>query len=125
MQKSSGFTPNLQYSWDKTSPDYHAHVSRIERMPSVVPDVPRQPKYPNVHRAFKNNYTPREEEQPPKSNNSSQKKVQLSDHAEIVESNISEEKAEVQEESIDVKADGFIQKKFRGFELCKWKTFKM
>ena len=88
------------------------------------------PQYPNVHKAFKNNYTSGEEQQqqPPQSKKSSQKankKVQLSDHTEIVESNISDENCEVQEESIDMEADGFIQKKRRGFELCKWKTFKL
>ncbi|KAJ0105181.1 hypothetical protein Patl1_18136 [Pistacia atlantica] len=130
MQRSYGYAPNQQYGWDTTSPDYHAHISRIEKMPSVLTDVPQYPQYPNVHKAFKNNYPSGEEEQqqPPKSKKSSpkaNKKVQLSDHAEIVESNISDENCEVQKETIDTEADGFIQKKRKGFELCKWKSFKL
>ncbi|EEF51919.1 conserved hypothetical protein [Ricinus communis] len=47
-----------QHGWDTTSTDYHVHVSTMERMPSILPDVPR---YPNVHRAF-NNKTIHEDE---------------------------------------------------------------
>ncbi|KAJ0048201.1 hypothetical protein Pint_15545 [Pistacia integerrima] len=91
---------------------------------------PSTPSTLMFHKAFKNNYTSGEEEeqQPPKSKKSSpkaNKKVQLSDHAEIVDSNISDENCEVQQETIETEADGFIQKKRKGFELCKWKTFKL
>jgi hypothetical protein len=33
-------------------------------------------------------------------------------------------KSEDIEEDVDDEADGFIKQKQKGFELCKWKTFK-
>ncbi|XP_015578861.1 uncharacterized protein LOC8278283 [Ricinus communis] len=117
-----------QHGWDTTSTDYHVHVSTMERMPSILPDVPR---YPNVHRAF-NNKTIHEDEfevthqesmqkqrQPPTTHG---KKVHLVEQVQI----IPREKNEVIfEENIDSETDGFLQRKHKTFELCKWKTFKL
>ncbi|KAL5750607.1 hypothetical protein ACOSP7_025210 [Xanthoceras sorbifolium] len=123
MQRSYDYPPRKQYGWDTTSHDYHSHIAEIERMPSVLNEVPH---YPNVHKVFKNKYTYGEEnetqqEQPQKNTSpKSRKKVQMSEHVEIVES-----KSEVQDKNVDVQADGFIKQKHKGFELCKWKTFRL
>ena len=123
-----------QHGWDTTSTDYHHHVSTMERMPSVLPDVPR---YPSVFRAFNNN----------NNNNSIQeedfevisqehiqkkkhqqhttkpgKKVQLVEQEQIIPQGKCET---IVEENIDSETDGFLQQRHKGFELCKWKTFKM
>ncbi|KAL4279390.1 hypothetical protein GQ457_03G015490 [Hibiscus cannabinus] len=97
MGKSVGYFPRQSSGWDTTSQDYQAHLSRMERLPTMIPGAPQ---YPNVHRAFNNRAAfPEQDEQ--SSSAKSQKKVQVLDPA------------------------GEAQLKNKGFELFKWKTFKM
>lgn len=116
------------------------------RTPSILPGVPH---YPNVHKAFKkskvasseegNIANVNEEKQPEPlkghgHNKSSKHSAQFQEKVEAIE--FEEEaqtasscgknrKAEVPRESFDSKADGYIQKRHRRFELCTWATFKL
>ncbi|KAL7204570.1 hypothetical protein ACSBR2_017612 [Camellia fascicularis] len=118
------------YGWDDTSNDYHSHVSRMERMPSVLTDVPH---YPNVHRIFNNTTTVYEEEDGSGHNQKKHhepqvraKKVQFVEHEEVIgETDKNGNNVKVYKENVDVEADGFIKQKHKNFELCKWATFKM
>ncbi|KAL8097919.1 hypothetical protein AgCh_030874 [Apium graveolens] len=96
----------LDYGWNTTSQGYHDHLLRIERMPSVVTDLPR---YPNIYMMLNNNNnaTTHKGEAP-----QGHKKVHF----------IKKEKTK--EASIDAEADGFIRQKHKKFELTKWETFK-
>ncbi|GMJ13638.1 hypothetical protein HRI_005033000 [Hibiscus trionum] len=107
MGKSVGYFPRQNSGWDTTSQDYQAHLSRMERLPTIIPGASQ---YPNVHRAF-NNKAAVPEEDLQSSSAKSQKKVRVVDPAD--------------EPTLDAEADGYIQQKHKGFELFKWKTFKM
>ncbi|KAK9278190.1 hypothetical protein L1049_027750 [Liquidambar formosana] len=54
MRRSSDYNAKRQQGRDTTSHDYLAHVSRMERMVSVHPDLPH---YPNVHTIFNNRFS--------------------------------------------------------------------
>lgn len=112
----------LDYGWNTTSQGYHDHLLRIERMPSVVTDLPR---YPNIYMMHNNNNqatTQREGErrlitnQPHLRNQAQaaqgQKKVHFV------------EQGKTSGGSVDAEADGFIRQKHKTFELAKWQTFK-
>ncbi|KAK1565815.1 hypothetical protein Q3G72_035619 [Acer saccharum] len=131
QRRSYDYAPRQEYGWGTTtSHDYHSHIANIERMPSALNETPH---YPSVHKVFKNKYTYGEEsnetqqEQPQKKTSpKSLKKVQMSEHVEIVDSGNGNDKSEVQEtKGVDDLADGFIKQKRKGFELCKWKTFRL
>ncbi|XWS47645.1 hypothetical protein CRYUN_Cryun13aG0001900 [Craigia yunnanensis] len=128
MRRSYGYTPRQNSGWDTTSQDYHAHLSRMERMPTIIPGAPQ---YPNVHKAFNNKYTFEEEvefqeEQNRKQHSpKSQKKVQVVEHVETIQETRDENCEVYEETAVDVDADGYIQQKHKGFELCKWKTFRV
>ncbi|WCJ36139.1 hypothetical protein M5689_017355 [Euphorbia peplus] len=109
-----------QHGWETTSHDYNLHISRIEKMTSFLPDVPR---YPVLHRLFNNRIV--SEEQPKKKNKSpskSTKKVHILDQKQQQEE---EQDSISAEQNVDTETDGFIQQRRKGFELCKWKTFKL
>ncbi|KAJ4712423.1 Arf-GAP with Rho-GAP domain, ANK repeat and PH domain-containing protein, partial [Melia azedarach] len=117
---SYGYAPKQpQYGWDTTSQDYRAHLSRMQRVPTALNEVPY---YPSVYKVLKNKYTYGEEEETPQEQ---QQKVQMNEHVEVVESSTNDENCEVRQGNVDADADGFIQRKRRGFELCKWTTFKV
>lgn len=80
--------------------DYYFHVQRIARAPSVLTEVPHygQTLF-NNQASVREDYGGNQQKQP-----------------------IPEVKSV--EETVDVQADGFIKGNHRGFELCKWKTFK-
>lgn len=114
--------------------DYHEHLSKMMRTPSILPDVPH---YPNVHKAFNRskvagsdqgdieNANDVKQPKSPKShshNKTSKHSPQFQEKVEVIED---KEKAEVPGESVDSKADGFIQQRHQKFELCKWATFKV
>ncbi|XVF11162.1 hypothetical protein REPUB_Repub08aG0002100 [Reevesia pubescens] len=130
MRRSYGYTPRQDSGWDTTSQDYHAYLSRMERMPRIIHAAPQ---YPNVHKAFNNKYTFEEveevefqEEHQRKLQHSpcpkSQKKVQVE---ETIEETRDENDQVYEETTVKVEADGYIQQKHKGFELHKWKTFKV
>ncbi|KAK1359652.1 hypothetical protein POM88_044126 [Heracleum sosnowskyi] len=99
----------LDYGWNTTSQGYHDHLLRIERMPSVVPDLPR---YPNIYMMLNNNNkaTAQKDEEPRLIMNPSHHKNQ--------------ERAKTNGGSIDAEADGFIRQEHKKFELTKWETFR-
>lgn len=116
--------------WDTTSEEYHEHLSRIARLPSIHPNVPQ---YPNVHTAFNNRVTRDEEIESHhhhQLHNHNHRSPHFVEKVEVIE--FKEERLEhnrdgdfeVFEEAVDVKADGFIAQKHQGFGLCKWNTFK-
>ncbi|XP_048136430.1 uncharacterized protein LOC125315454 isoform X1 [Rhodamnia argentea] len=126
----SGERHSLQQNgWDTTSQDYHEHLSRVAKMPSIHPNVPQ---YPNVHSAFHNKVASEEENESHHNHhqhNHNRRSPQFQEKVEVME--FKEERFEhnrgkdtdVFEEVVDVKADDFIQQKHRRFELCKWNTF--
>lgn len=145
MRRGWDYKSNHQKGQETTSPgDYHEHLSKMIRTPSILPDVPH---YPNVHKAFNkskvtsNEETDADEGKQPKSPKSHshhkaskhspqfQEKVEVIEFKEEVKTAPSggsgEEKAEVYGESVDSKADGYIQRRHQKFELCKWATFKV
>ncbi|KAF8037059.1 hypothetical protein BT93_B0086 [Corymbia citriodora subsp. variegata] len=117
-----------QGGWDTTSQDYHEHVSRIARMPSIHPNVPQ---YPNVYPAFNNRVTcegERESHHNHHQHNPQHRSPHFQEKVEVIE--FQEERVgrnkvdevETVEEVVDVRSDGFIEQKHRGFGLCKWNT---
>ncbi|KAI6682809.1 hypothetical protein NL676_028722 [Syzygium grande] len=119
-----------QSGWDTSSQEYHEHISRLARMPSVHPNVPQ---YPNVHTVF-NSKVIREEESESQHNhhqrNHNHRSPQFQETVEVIEFKeervepYGDERVEVFEEVVDVKTDSFIQQKHRGFQPCKWNTSK-
>ncbi|KAJ6869062.1 hypothetical protein NC651_033974 [Populus alba x Populus x berolinensis] len=69
----------------------------ISRLSRMSSVLHGAPQYPSVHKAFNN-------------------KVQVTEQVQIIEQN-GNQKSEVIEETVDDEAGGF--------ELCKWKTFKL
>lgn len=149
MRRSWGYTlgqQQQQQGGETNSADYHDHLSKMIRSPSVLPDVPH---YPSVHRVFNRSKVPGHDEssvendeekqpEPPKSpghNKSSKQSPQFQEKVEVIEfkeegqttSSVSKkmEKTEVPGESVDSKANGHIQQRRQKFELCKWTTFKV
>ncbi|GLT53786.1 hypothetical protein SLA2020_270350 [Shorea laevis] len=139
MRRSSDYTskPQQPYGWDTNSSyDYHSHIHRMERVPTMLPEIPQ---YPNVHKAF-NNKVSYEEEYRGESdykhghNKHQTAPVRFQEKVEVIEYERADEQfeaggknvgsCEVYEESVDVEADSFIKQKHKGLELCKWKTFK-
>lgn len=109
----------LDYGWNTTSQGYHDHVLRIERMPSVITDLPR---YPNIYMMLNNhnNATAHKDEEPRLITNTSHHKNQAPQGDKKVHF-VKQEKTNGG--SIDAQADGFIRQKHKKFELSKWETF--
>lgn len=122
---------NRKEGWDTTSYDYHSHVSRMERMPSVLTDVPH---YPNIHMIFNTrpkvaayeeengngNQQQQRQQEPPATE--AHKKVKFVEQTVAIEKDGA--KREVCKKSVDEDVEGFIQQRRKNFELCKWATFK-
>jgi hypothetical protein len=96
-------------------------------MPSIIHGAPQ---YPSVHKAFNNKVTQEEEVNEARQDNvnkknptRSTKKVRVKEQVQVIDQN-GNRKSEDIEEDVDAEADGFIKQKQKGFELCKWKTFK-
>ncbi|KAL2515623.1 uncharacterized protein Fot_29594 [Forsythia ovata] len=103
--------------------DYLEYITRMQRMPTMIPDIPH---YPNVHEVLNNNATYVEKHENHHKNVSPgmHKSFHFVEHEENTEID-KNGKGEVHEEkSIDIEADGFIAAKHKSFDLCKWGTFK-
>lgn len=106
--------------------EYLERLDRIQRMPSMMGDYP---SFPNVHEVLNDKPSNADE------NNYHQKKVTNKNHHQSSEKNVHFAEPDkkmnevgkhvVDEKSVDVEADGFIKQKHKGFELCKWDTFKV
>ncbi|CAK7357301.1 unnamed protein product [Dovyalis caffra] len=126
--------------WSKGREKDFGIYTILVMMPSLLPDAPQ---YPSVHKAFNNTVIQEEEttevpqdyvnrknpakspkKAPKKAPKKVPKKVQVMDQVQFIEQN-GNQKSEVVEDSVDDEAEGFIQQKRKGFELCKWKTFKL
>ncbi|KAJ9677887.1 hypothetical protein PVL29_022702 [Vitis rotundifolia] len=107
------------YGWETTPDDYLSHIKRMERSLSIVPGAPH---YPVVHKAF-NNKSPIEEAQGNGRKQRQPRKVSFQDQ-QGQSNNGSSQVVDEETDDIEAEAEGFIQQKHRGFELCKWKTFK-
>ncbi|CAI0451567.1 unnamed protein product [Linum tenue] len=93
---------------DRSSHEYHAHISTILKAPSLIHGAPQ---YPNVHKAFNHDHRAYYEDlQQPKPK--PKKRVQLMDPA---AGHVAYEAQVVDydddESSVDSEADGFIQHK--------------
>ncbi|CAN4088058.1 unnamed protein product [Withania somnifera] len=109
---------SMQY-WEPTSDDeYLDHLKKMEKAPTMHPDIPF---YPNVYTVFRNksSYEGQESSLNHQKNpaTESQKKVQFVEAAELNKNG--------EEKNIDAQADGYINQKHKGFELHKWRTFKV
>lgn len=106
---------SVEYGWQNTpSNEYLDHIKRMERSPTMHPDLPL---YPNVHSLFKNGSGSNGQEKkctPPQS----QKKVHFAEAAELTKNE------KIETKNIDMEADGYIKQKHMNFELHKWRTFK-
>ncbi|OIT04842.1 hypothetical protein A4A49_06395 [Nicotiana attenuata] len=111
---------SMQY-WEPTSDDeFLNHIKRMEKAPTMHPDIPL---YPNVYSVFKNKASFEKHESSLNRQKNlateSQKKVQFAESKGTAEFNKNEVK------NIDTLADGYINQKHRNFELHKWRTFKV
>lgn len=125
----------MQFWSYELAPKQQQQQSGWSTTPSVLNEVPR---YPNVYKAFNNNYayggqnqesSGRDDQiqhQKKPSSPKAQKKVRVTEPVEIFERPPNEDVQSRKglEESIDSLADGFIRMKHKGFELSKWNTFK-
>ncbi|KAH6803269.1 hypothetical protein C2S51_034715 [Perilla frutescens var. frutescens] len=125
MHTSYGYHSS-SYSMD----EYLERLDRIQRMPSMMGEYP---SFPNVHEVLNKQPTNSEE------NNHHQKKVTNKNHnqknhqnpekkvhfAEHDKKRTEAGKHVVEDKSVDLEADGYIEQKHKGFELCKWDTFKV
>ncbi|MCD7464772.1 hypothetical protein HAX54_053401 [Datura stramonium] len=112
---------SMQY-WEPTSDDeYLDHLKKMEKTPTMHPDIPF---YPNVYTVFKNksSYEGQESNLNHQKNpaTESQKKVQFAESKETAELNEKDK-----ENNVDAQADGYINQKHKSFALHKWRTFKM
>lgn len=125
MNGADDYRSNNQNGLGTSSLDYHAHVSKLARTPSVLTDVPH---YGNTNKMFNNTrvlYVEDYEENKQERNRNtpqSNEKVEVIEYKETVESpnNVN---SRVYEEIVESGADSAQQKR-RGFGLCKWRTFK-
>lgn len=127
MSQGSAYQTRQQQGLNTTSGDYHDYISTLSKTPSVIHGAPQ---YPSVHKAFNNKVTQEEEVNKARQDNvnkknptRSTKKVRVKEQVQVIDQN-GNRKSEDIEEDVDGEAEGFIQRKQKGFELCKWKTFK-
>ncbi|KAI5329725.1 PREDICTED: phloem specific [Prunus dulcis] len=99
--------------------DYYSHVQRIVRAPSVLTEVPHygQTLFNNQASVREDYGGYQQKQRIPEAHNS----VEVTER--VTQSDKNGNRV-VFEETIDVQADGFIEGNHKGFELCKWKTFK-
>ncbi|KAJ1385048.1 phloem specific protein [Sesbania bispinosa] len=102
------------------SQDYHSHISKVRREPSILTDVPQ---YPNAHVAFNKKVVYEEDE------------IEGSQHHHFLHHNNPETRERVEEvveceqvvyeENVDVETNQYYPRRNRGgLELHKWKTFR-
>uniref|UniRef100_A0A7N0VDT4 Uncharacterized protein n=1 Tax=Kalanchoe fedtschenkoi TaxID=63787 RepID=A0A7N0VDT4_KALFE len=121
VDQSSG----QQYGWNRTSRDYHNHLTQMMRTTSADVVVPHQYN-PSVHHVFKTkpaaSTTAQESLSPPPKAAGGKKKVRIAVQEKTVIHDQSGSSGAA-EDSVDADADSFIRQKHKGFELCKWTTF--
>ncbi|KAK7291603.1 hypothetical protein RIF29_06877 [Crotalaria pallida] len=102
------------------SQDYHAHISKVQRTPSVLTDVPR---YPNAHLAF-NKKVVYDEDEGYHHHTGEREKVEVIEYDQTTFP-ANEVDEVVYQEEVDVETNQYYPRKNRGrFELQKWKTFR-
>ncbi|KAF3437530.1 hypothetical protein FNV43_RR20284 [Rhamnella rubrinervis] len=120
------YRSNNEHGLGHNPREYHAHVVRLARTPSVVTDVPH---YGNTRKLFSNTRVVEDYRgDSQKSNGSNQNTPQFNEEVEVIDYKETNESpnnlnSEVYEETTTVEADSTSQRR-RGFGLCKWKTFK-
>ncbi|ONI01775.1 hypothetical protein PRUPE_6G157600 [Prunus persica] len=101
--------------------DYYSHVQRMARAPSVLTEVP------HYSQTLFNNQTSVREDNGEYEHQQKQHIPEAHESVEVTERVTQYDKNGnyvIFEETVDVEADNFIEGKHKGFELCKWKTFK-
>ncbi|XP_020213550.1 uncharacterized protein LOC109797818 [Cajanus cajan] len=94
------------------SEDYHAHISKVHRSHSVLPDVPR---YPNAHLAFQNQHGHH--------NSNPNERTEVVDYDQTT--TYPGRSEAICQETVDVESDQYTPRKNKGrFELHKWKTYR-
>ncbi|CAI9112750.1 OLC1v1013239C1 [Oldenlandia corymbosa var. corymbosa] len=131
MRRSFDYGRGPQYGWDTTSLEYTEHITRMERMPSMIIDAPYNPSVPSrLHDKviFEEEWEDKHQQVNHYKHQSddSKKKVQFADHEEKTIEIIRDGKGEqvYVEQDINMRADGFIKQKHKNFEMQKWATFK-
>ncbi|BFG32471.1 hypothetical protein Pyn_08152 [Prunus yedoensis var. nudiflora] len=114
MSRSYEYPTNRQ-----NGSDYYSHVQRMARAPSVLTEVPHYGQTLFNNRAgVREDYGGYQQKQ---------RRPEVHESVEVTERVTECDKngnCVVFEETVDVEADDFIEAKRKGFELCKWKTFK-
>ncbi|KAL6281042.1 hypothetical protein ACE6H2_017923 [Prunus campanulata] len=114
MSRSYEYPTNRQ-----NGSDYYSHVQRMARAPSVLTEVPHYGQAIFNNRAgVREDYGGYQQKQ---------RRPEVHESVEVTERVTQCDKngnCVVFEETVDVEADDFIEAKRKGFELCKWKTFK-
>ncbi|KAK9926805.1 hypothetical protein M0R45_024016 [Rubus argutus] len=100
--------------------DYYSHVNRMARAPSVLTDVPHHGALFNNNQVMRPGHYDQYQQQQ-HSPEPVRGVVEVTERVTQFDNNGN---CMVMEETIDVESDGFIQEKHKGFELCKWRTFK-
>uniref|UniRef100_A0A7N0T5J1 Uncharacterized protein n=1 Tax=Kalanchoe fedtschenkoi TaxID=63787 RepID=A0A7N0T5J1_KALFE len=95
--------------WNRTSQDYNNHLMQMMRSATIREDVPL---YPSVHHVFKKKAAATTAQEPPSA--TAKKQVRIAE----------QEKTGAAEERVDEEDADLAQQKQKGFELCKWTTFK-
>lgn len=132
MHRSYDYHQNYQYGWNTTSQEYADHIARIERMPSMVTDVP-PPRFPSVYQAFTDqphnnrlNIEEKQEDHLPRLNHhkhgqEARKKVHFVDQEKrITEIDRNRKTEDHKEFDVNMAADGFINQNKKNFQLYKW-----
>lgn len=128
------------YDYHNSRSSYRAseRLDWLQRMPSMIADTPY---FPNMHEVLNNrpvhieeNYDHHKKKKSDKNKKSDKKNHQNPEGHKKVHFAENEKKIEVsrdgkhddhENKSIDDKADGYIEQKHKGFELCKWDTFRV
>ncbi|KAF7838275.1 phloem specific protein [Senna tora] len=111
------------------SRDYHSHIRRVHRSPSVLSDVPH---YPSAHLAFNKKVEVLEnDDQGPYYNHHRHHQPEERERVEVVETTTEVDRyvpggeEVVYRENVEVESDQYYNRRNRGgFELQKWKTFR-
>lgn len=130
MQRSYFYSQNQQNGWNTTSQEYADHIAKIERMPSMVTDVP-PPRFPSVYQAFtgqahnKRVIIEEKQEDCLRHVPEARKKVHFVDQEKrITEIDRNRNTEDHKEFDVNMAADGFINHNKKNFQLFKWPTLK-
>lgn len=101
--------------------DYYSHVNRMARAPSVLTEVPHNGALFNNNQVMMPGHYDQYQQQQQHNLEPVRGVVEVTERVTQCDNNGN---CVITEETIDVESDGYIQQKHKGFELCKWRTYK-